>query len=514
MGNYLCYDVKGIQNFIFKIPKLKYIIGGSALIDQFDRKIIPNLKVPGCDHIFSAGGKGAFFCENQPELDVLKHEIIKNAHACGFDIRFGTDSDYSKASSKHDEIYPYVPSSLDGEPCSTSGLYPVNNEGDNGGEHEVVCKRREENRWFEEQLIRDFSVIPGLNDRQVFFRNVDIKDPISGRGAAEAIGLRNRWAVICMDGNDMGMQFLKKKETNPSEKEMLHWFKVMSKSLDNCTRKAAIAGIQHVCNEWHDSEKTGLNPEMLILPVRPIIVGGDDIVILCHASYARCFVKEAIRVFNSLSIQEDEKELETTGKTLWPASKAGHGITISASILYCSVTLPLHIAITYSEALLANAKQRGRKVKSIPKPPCIDWENVTETVIDTPLARRQRELIFLDDDINETVRLTTRPCTLNEFERIEELVQQYNPKDRGKRKIPSAIRHKILQLSKTAFYDRLTLIAELKKNHPLLFQHLNEYPDITGSRWVRVHNGRMTDVIDAMLLIEEEERMYKETVNV
>ena len=36
MSRYLCYDVKGIQSFIFKIPKLKYIIGGSALVDIFD----------------------------------------------------------------------------------------------------------------------------------------------------------------------------------------------------------------------------------------------------------------------------------------------------------------------------------------------------------------------------------------------------------------------------------------------------------------------------------------------
>ncbi|MEA2061393.1 MAG: hypothetical protein U9P10_12985 [Thermodesulfobacteriota bacterium] len=45
MGIYLCYDVKGIQSYIFKIPKLKYIIGGSALIDQFDKETVKNLSV-------------------------------------------------------------------------------------------------------------------------------------------------------------------------------------------------------------------------------------------------------------------------------------------------------------------------------------------------------------------------------------------------------------------------------------------------------------------------------------
>ena len=35
---YLCYDIKGIQQFIFSVPKLKYVVGASLLIDEFDRK--------------------------------------------------------------------------------------------------------------------------------------------------------------------------------------------------------------------------------------------------------------------------------------------------------------------------------------------------------------------------------------------------------------------------------------------------------------------------------------------
>jgi len=38
MSIFLCYDLKGIQQYIFQVPRLKCCIGGSRQIDNFDRK--------------------------------------------------------------------------------------------------------------------------------------------------------------------------------------------------------------------------------------------------------------------------------------------------------------------------------------------------------------------------------------------------------------------------------------------------------------------------------------------
>ena len=38
---YVCYDLRAIQSYIFRVPKLKYIVGGSALVDRFDRVLVP-----------------------------------------------------------------------------------------------------------------------------------------------------------------------------------------------------------------------------------------------------------------------------------------------------------------------------------------------------------------------------------------------------------------------------------------------------------------------------------------
>ena len=72
MSIFLCYDLKGIQQYIFQVPRLKCCIGGSRQIDNFDRKEVVDLaKQLGIDLIYSGGGKGAFVCSSEDDLQNL-----------------------------------------------------------------------------------------------------------------------------------------------------------------------------------------------------------------------------------------------------------------------------------------------------------------------------------------------------------------------------------------------------------------------------------------------------------
>lgn len=512
MGIYLCYDVRGIQSFIFKIPKLKYIVGGSALIDQFDKVTIPGLSSRETSHIFSGGGKGTFLCDSKDCLNKLKGLIILKAHDIGLDIRFGADESFSKASLEADNLYSYIPDTniANDRPCPESGLYPVQSR---GKVHHVIGKRlfaqgEKVFRRFEQRLLSEV-LIPGRpNDDLEFFHNVNA-DQTDGRAGAAALGNRNRWAVISMDGNDMGMQFrhqanrLENKEI--SEKEMMEWVKKMSQTLDSITTRAASKGVQRVVSEWALSKegKDSIRKDKTVtLPIRPLLVGGDDIVILCHCSYAVTFVKEAIGEFETLSQRTE---------SLWPATNGK--LTISAGILFSSVTLPLHTAIPYCEAVLGSAKTRGRKdyIDGEPSPACIDWESVTESVIDTPAAKRQREMVFYDEAIDKTVKLTCRPYTMEEFSSLEINAEKYRSDE--KLKIPRTTRHHIFSAFKKGNADRLAFYARIKKNYPDLFETINEFGE-PGKSWTINKNNKeqSTDLIDALLLVEEDNRMSKGTV--
>lgn len=505
MGTYLCYDVKGIQSYIFKIPKLKYIIGGSALIDRFDKETIKNINVEGATHIFSGGGKGTFICESNAALEKLKDEIIRCAYSIGLDIRFGQDKNFSQAAQHADQLYAFIPEMNNGRPCPETGLYPVRK-----GEaiHPVIRKRLYSDK---EKIFRRFEdlLLPGVlipgktTDELEFFHNVKSDDE-DGKDGAFALGNRNRWAVISMDGNDMGMQFRAQVKKGLSPEQMQSWIKEMSQALDETTVTAASAGIQRVVSEWAGSDKgkeAVIKEGTVTLPVRPLVVGGDDIVILCHNSYAVTFVKETARVFE----EESKKKSH-----LWPATNGR--LTITAGILFAPVTLPLHTAIPYSEALLGSAKARGRKdfKKGEASPACIDWEQITDSVVDTPWAKRQREFVFFDEQIDRVVKLTCRPYTIEAFGAVEDKARCYG-QDR-KQKLPRTLRHKIFPAMRKGFADRLGFYAEIKKNHPDLFNTLNEF-DIKKSDWhlSKENREQSIDVIDALLLLEEDSRMEKET---
>jgi len=540
MSLYLCYDIRGIQSFIFKIPKLKYIVGGSALIDRFDRETVKNeISETGCKFLFSGGGKGAFHCDNEQCADSLKGMLIKKAQEFGLDISFGKNEEFATASRKATEYFPFMAEMIDeGEPCPLSGLYPVvKNDAKNKIAHQTVRQRilskgqkdyEKMTKWFENALLQPGSIVhPSFDTSNAqFFRNVDGTDEfgkpdLKGKAGEKALGSRNRWAIICMDGNDIGSQLRHMTDVKKLQgKEMTEWVQKMSMALDSCTQKAVREGIQEVVKEWAAINKN-IQPDeegIVTLPIRPLIVGGDDIKVICHVSYAMTFVEKVRRVFNvtSTSLADDEKA--QTGMSLWPATNGV--LTISAGVLYCPVHLPLHTAIGYTESLLALAKERGRKdaINGRPSPECIDWEQITDSVIDTPTARRQREFIFTDEDRDpkRTIVLTSRPCTFEEYKEIENLAKRYDGEFNKLDKIPTSIRHKILPAMRKGFSDRLAFIAEIAKHQELLASHLSEKEFEIGkekTHWK--YSGELsqkTDVIDALLLLEEISRMNKETV--
>ncbi len=505
MAKYLYYDVKGIQSFIFKIPRLKMIIGGSALIDQFDKETITSMNSAETEVIFTGGGRGVFFCKDDNKIQAFKDKIKSKAKEIGLDICFGVSENFSTAIVSANELYPYVPENvIDGIPCPESGLYPVKIGQDC---HPVVKKRlinsgEEMFRRFEEAHLSEVFLLGKARGSQEFFHNVNSNEP-DGKAGAEALGNRNRWAVICMDGNDMGKQFRAQLNKKISPEEMKTDIQKMSRTVAKITAQATSKAVQYVVSQWAGGEgkEIVINAEKTVtLPIRPLLVGGDDIIVLCHCSYAVSFVKKVMRVFEL----ESQKCCE-----LWPATE--DGLTISAGILYTSVTLPLHTAVPYAEALLESAKKLGREQAETGKAPpaCIDWEQITETVIDTPQMKRQRELIFYDHEVDRTVKLTRRPYTLAEFKKLESLAADYG-KGMGTA-LPRTIRQKILPALKKGQADRLTFAAQVKKNHPNLFNALNELAPEKGNGWHVDAKEQSTKLIDALMLLEEDRRMEQET---
>ena len=482
---YVCYDVKGIQSFIFKVPQLKHIIGGSAIIDRFDREIVPSLVIDGTELISNAGGKGAFKCATNESANRIEHAIVGKGHEFGLEIRIGRGDTFKVASKTAGKTYSFLPSDFTGHPCEASGLYPTT-----GKTHSVVKSREGGLQYFEEALqneLKGEEFATGFS----FFNNPQTQ--------ADVLGNRNRWAIICMDGNDMGAQYRDKEMQSDLQDIDAEWLRKMSVALDECTRKATCAGITEVVTKWREDGGTGN-----ILPVRPLVVGGDDVIVLCHCAYAFDFVRETCRVFNRISKLPGRE-------SFWPAT--GGEVTISAGVLFAPVTYPLHTAIPYAESLLASAKSAGRKANEskakTASPSSIDWESVTEGLLDTPAARRHRELRFFDEGAGYGLQLTKRPYLLSDFERLQEKAGCLVT-------MPASVRASVLPSLRQPLNERLAFYAQIKKNHKPIFDALQEFDRTLSTGWTKTAscNGEdyyETDIIDAFLLLEEKTRMEKPT---
>jgi hypothetical protein len=515
MTQYLCYDLRAIQTYIFRVPKLKYIVGGSALVDRFDREEVPRIcgATAGCSHLFSGGGKGTISCAGDAQSDELERKLLAEAHRYGLDIRFGRAKDYSSAAHSADRLYSFVPELCQGHPCELSGLYPVPADA-TGGAHESIRRRvfnRSEKtyRHFEQRILRaDLDLGPGLAGRPIrFLSNIERDEP-EGLAGRAALG-RNRWAVICMDGNDMGRQLREASRIAPDALES--WIRSMSKALDACALAAACAGVAQVVRAWSkDRTNDGIDAceweGEIIVPIRPLVVGGDDIIMLCHPAYAFDFVRAATHAWSSKSEAEATAFGKQHGLTLWPAT--GTSISISSGVLFCPATLPIHAAVPYGESLLASAKHRGRMhaADGKPTPSTIDWESIMESMLDTPAARRTRELTFRDMDVSvegdagAIVTLTQRPYLLDRFEWLHD----QSSKLKG---VPRSILHDVLPGLRQGRSDRSLFVKRVAKNHPRLAGLLAEGAESSAEcSWTSEGNRKSTWLPDAVSILQESAR--------
>lgn len=512
---FLSYDLRAIQSYIFRVPKLKYIVGGSALVDRFDRQAVPALcQKFGCTDLFSGGGKGTIECSDATCADALENALRVEAHRFALDIRFGRNHDFSDAAHGVDRLYSFVPELCDGPPCKLSGLYPVAS-GTADGVHPSIRKRifdRSEDvfRHFERRLLGlNLDVGPGLAGRALrFLSNIEADCP-EGHAGLASLG-RSRWAIICMDGNDMGRQFREAAKQRPDA--LPQWVRSMSQSLDNCAVAAARSGIERVVRLW---SKDCSNSQIdacecdgeIVVPIRPLVVGGDDIIVLCHPAYAFDFVESACTAWADASQREAKVYGIKDGLALWPATKSG--LTISAGVLFCPATLPMHAAVPYAEMLLASAKHRGRGRAGDhdASPSTIDWESVVESMLDTPAARRARELRFRDLDVTagtpgEIVELTMRPYLLSDFMDIKERAEDL-------RSIPRAIRNDVLPALRQGRQDRSLFRKRIAKNHHYLNELLDEDTKSQETAWTLEKQCLGTWLPDALSILEETERHAK-----
>ena len=344
MNKYLYgVSIQGIQEFIFKTNTLKEIVGASEIVKNLEKEFenITGYK-KGDKHILlnAAGNIKAVF-EDREKLENIvlnfpKH-IMQSAYGITISQAVVKLSDDNYTQDNIDELErrlktqrnkPTIPLdiSINISKISSKTAKPLINKDDDKATNQKI---------------------QAYNKIQKDEKYNELKD-ISNQ--------KNKIAVIHIDGNRLG-QIIPKLENKLSS---------FSIALDTAT-KSAIASAK-------ENKK-----------VREIIIGGDDVTVICDANDALSFTKKFLESF--------EKETSTINELKGIQDK----LTACAGIAFCNNKYPFHYAVSLAEILCNVAKNHSNRESS-----CLMFHNIQSSNVQSWNKIIEDELTIQND--TKTIR--------------------------------------------------------------------------------------------------------------
>lgn len=209
------------------------------------------------------------------------------------------------------------------------------------------------------------------------YRKLTGEDIKTGNRAYDTKDLtgHNDWiAVIHADGNGLG-------EVVAELSGDYQRFKDFSDNLDKATIAAAQAAYT-ATKEKEEDEKANRTLEKL--KIRPIVIGGDDLTVICRGDLAVKFVKEYLEAF--------EKETK---------ERIGKKLTACAGIAFIKSSYPFYYGYDLAEALCGEAKKdaksdKVKKANGNQAPSCLMFHKVQSSFVEDYAEIKRKELTTVD----------------------------------------------------------------------------------------------------------------------
>lgn len=290
-------------------------------------------------------------CEVQDNLSDI-HEAIKKAHRRFEDIRYEIPSNEQRFLR-----LPFV------APCDTSGL-PASEVKQDKDEPEAK-------RYSRTASIKSEYRNKGYQRIQNQFPNIDFIKP-------EDIEKRAWVAVIHADGNGVGEIFLNfndlinyesGKEKGQTYREKYRQF---SDALNDCTIKATQTALERFKKKYLEEIKERLKElekkgeyieaeELKKIPIVPLVLGGDDLTVLCDGQYALKFTHDFLTEFENQTSQSNI--IKEVAQKAFGIPRLG----ICAGVAIIKPHYPFHQAYDLAEQLLKSAKKVKENIQHLRK---------------------------------------------------------------------------------------------------------------------------------------------------
>lgn len=207
-------------------------------------------------------------------------------------------------------------------------------------------------------------------------------------------------AIIHTDGNGLGgyLQKIFNSLNQLTAADNIRAYAQFSSGLDEATQQAAqqathwlIEQYAHEDNPYKQKAIEQSKGKTVPLPMRPLILGGDDLTCLVRADYALGFIQAFTRAFESAT----QKFVEAL-----PQSLSGHlpeKLTCTTGMLFLKSNQPFRLGYQLVEELCSSAKKEGQVIakaaNSIMPPSLINFMHTTNTLFDELDVQIAQELI-------------------------------------------------------------------------------------------------------------------------
>lgn len=362
-------SVQGIQSFIFSTNKLAEIVGASEMVElictklffetAFGKNTFTPTTIEKDEHCITAAAgnvKYLFADEEKCKYVVRNFAKIVMEFAPGITISQAVVKiegnlkpenlntlEQKLKTQRNQMVTPLQTGLLATERSRRTGAPAVKQEGENYFDRATLQKVKYGTKDAAHTLAyKLFDESNKLSAKNFTFDTEDLVKEDEGKSYI---------AVIHADGNSLGkiIQSLGDSLKNEaSEEKVILAYKNFSLALDKSTTQAAQTAFSKV---YLPQFKEGNNK----VPLRPIVLGGDDLTVICEAKYALHFTQEFLSAF--------EVETKKQFKLLLCGFSLGlDKLTACAGVAFVKAKFPFHYAVHLAEELCGEAKKVSKAV--------------------------------------------------------------------------------------------------------------------------------------------------------
>ena len=329
-------SIQGIQSFIFQTNELKDIVGGSELVEIICTSLFLDKFLQHGQRLMNAAGNIKCIYNDMAECQKTILEFPKSimTKAPGITIS------QAVVKTDEDELKFHFKELMDTLECKlriqrnkpaksmTIGFMGVERSRKTG--LPAICK--EGNDFIDEGTLQKRKLSVGGEATRKLCEKSFGQEVLSGNIAFNIKDLtdKNDWiAIIHADGNGLGQVVAKV----GGDEVGLRNFSI---KLDEATKQAAHAAFKKVYTDEAYQQKS------IIYPFRPVVLGGDDMTMICKASLAIDYTKVYLEEFERATEQK---------------LGAGNGLTACAGIAFIKSSYPFHYGYDLAEELCSQAKK-------------------------------------------------------------------------------------------------------------------------------------------------------------